>query len=95
MRPMRRPSREEAEDLAVKAVAFLAEDPEELGRFLALAGVSAVDLRKAAAEPGFLVAALDHILYDDRLVQSFATVAGVRPEAVAPAREVLEPREEF
>ena len=53
--------RDAAEMLAIEALAFLAGEPEELGRFLALAGIGAETLRSAAADPGFLAGVLDYL----------------------------------
>ena len=45
---------EAAEALAIAALTFIAEEPERLGRFLALTGIGPESLRAAAREPGFL-----------------------------------------
>ncbi|RUW15980.1 DUF3572 family protein, partial [Mesorhizobium sp. M1A.F.Ca.IN.020.06.1.1] len=42
--------REEAETLAVRALGFVAGDPELLPRFLAITGIEARSIRHAAAE---------------------------------------------
>src|SRR5437773_1706072 len=57
-----------AEALALHALAFLAEDPERLGRFLALTGIGPADLKARAGEPEFLGGVLDHLLSDERLL---------------------------
>ncbi|RVB37174.1 DUF3572 family protein, partial [Mesorhizobium sp. M7A.F.Ca.CA.001.16.1.1] len=44
--------REEAESIAVKALGFVASDPELLPRFLAITGIEVHSIRKAASEPG-------------------------------------------
>ena len=43
--------REEAETIAVSALAFIAADGELLPRFLSLTGIEAHQIRAAAAEP--------------------------------------------
>ena len=40
-----------AEDMAVAALTFIAQDDERLGRFLALSGLESGNLREVAAEP--------------------------------------------
>jgi hypothetical protein len=81
--------RENAEILAVEALAFLAEDAERLGRFLALTGIAPAALRAAAREPGFLAAVLDHLAGDESLLLAFARHGGHAPEAVMRARAAL------
>jgi hypothetical protein len=48
-------TREQAEGLAIQALAFIAGDSERLGRFLAVTGIGPAEIRTAAREPGFLV----------------------------------------
>jgi hypothetical protein len=45
---------EAAQALALRALAFLAEDPERLGRFLALSGMGPAELRTRASDPVLL-----------------------------------------
>jgi hypothetical protein len=75
-----------AEDVAGRALGFLAADPERLGRFLALSGLDPATIRAASREPGFLPGVLDHMLSDERLLTEFAQAEGLAPEAVARAR---------
>ncbi|PZQ11637.1 MAG: DUF3572 domain-containing protein [Ancylobacter novellus] len=76
-----------ADEIAARALAFLAGDPERLGRFLALSGLDPSTIRSAAQDPGFLPAVLDHILSDERLLLDFADAEGLPPEAVGRARQ--------
>ena len=78
-----------AEALAGQALAFLAEEPERLGRFLSLAGIDGGDIRKAAAEPGFLAAVMEHLMADEPLLLAFAANQGVKPEVVVRAAHKL------
>lgn len=82
-------TREAAESVAIQALTFIAEDPEEIGRFLALSGLGPESLRAAAAEPAFLAGVLDHLLGDERLLLAFAGRAGLAPAEVGRARELL------
>jgi hypothetical protein len=82
-------SRESAESLAVQALAFLAADSDRMGRFLAVTGIAPEAIRAAAAEPGFLIGVLDHVLADERLLIAFADEAGIAPEEVGRARAGL------
>jgi hypothetical protein len=80
---------EAAEQLAIQALTFIASDPTQLGRFLALTGIGPAEIRDAAREPGFLAGVLDHVAGDERLVVAFAADAGVEPDQVAEARAAL------
>jgi hypothetical protein len=78
-----------AETTAVAALSFLAADESRLERFLALSGLGPHNLRRAAADTGFLGAVLDYLVADEGLLVAFATEQGLQPAAVARAREVL------
>ena len=78
-----------AEALALQALAFLAEEPERLGRFLAMTGLGPAELRMRAAEPELLGGVLDHFLGDERLLLAFANSGAIPPEEVARARLAL------
>ncbi|KPF72807.1 hypothetical protein IP69_02835 [Bosea sp. AAP35] len=85
----RLPTQQDAETLALRALGFLAAEPERLEPFLATTGLGPATLRAAASEPGFLAAVLDHIGGSDSLLLEFAGNLGVSPEAVALARDRL------
>lgn len=80
-----------ADEIAARALAFLASDPERLGRFLALSGLDPATIRRASQDPGFLPSVLDHILSDERLLLDFAEAEGLPPEAVGRARAAFGP----
>ncbi len=88
-RVIRNPGNEEAARLGVAALQFLADDPERLERFLSLSGLGPHNLRKAASEPTFLGAVLDHVAGDEKLLIAFAADQNLRPEVVMRAREAL------
>jgi hypothetical protein len=80
---------EAAEMLAVQALAFIAGDPDRLGRFLAITGIGPAEIRIAAREPHFLAGVLDHIASDEALLMLFAEQSGLEPKTIAHARRVL------
>lgn len=84
-----------AEEAAIAALGFIAEDSERLERFLALSGLGPQNLRSAAGSPGFFVGVLDYLLTDEKLLIAFAARQGWRPEEVERARSALggRPRE--
>jgi hypothetical protein len=83
------PARKAAEMLAIKALAFIAEEPQSLSRFLDASGLSAEQIRAASREPGFLAGVLEHMLADERLLIAFAQSSGIDPGEVARAANVL------
>jgi hypothetical protein len=83
---------EVAEFVAIQALSFLASDPERLGMFLTESGIGPQTLRASATDPKFLAGVLDFIMRDDATVQAFAGASQLTPQAIANAREVLEPR---
>ncbi len=86
-------SRDAAETLAIQALSFLAATPEQLERFMTLCGLSPENLRAAAADPGFLVAVLDHLARDESLLLNFAESVRCEPGLVIMARNCLDPPE--
>lgn len=78
-----------AETTAIAALGFLAADESRLERFLALSGLGPHNLRRAAADAGFLTAVLDYLVADEGLLVAFAAEQGLEPAIVARARETL------
>lgn len=91
-KPMKKRARhtaEAAEMLAVQALAFIAEDPERLGAFLAVTGLTHDGIRDAARAPDFLIGVLEHMLGDENLLLAFAASSGLDPAEIARARRAL------
>jgi hypothetical protein len=80
---------EVAETLAIQALAFLAGEPEQLGRFLAITGIGPEAIRGAAREPQFLAGVLEYVSGDEPLLVAFATQIGIDPADVARACAAL------
>lgn len=83
----------EAQDTAVAALSWLAEDSERLQRFLAVSGLGPQNLRSTAANPGFFLAILDYLSSDESLLIAFAAHMNFAPETVMQARQRLSARE--
>jgi hypothetical protein len=83
--------RDAAERLAISALSFLVENPDALARFLALTGIGPADVRRAAADPGFLAGVIDFLLGEETLLIAFAEDAGIPPERIGKAKLVLSP----
>lgn len=78
-----------AETMALQALAWLAEDGERMGAFLAATGASPGDLAALAGTPAFLGAVLDHILSADALVTGFCDARGLGYDRPMRARAAL------
>lgn len=86
---MKLPTREEAEALALRAVAFLAQRPQDFLRFADLTGLSVETIKARLDDPALLGAVLDYVLYSDETVRAFADAAEVDIGAPRRARAVL------
>ncbi|MGB8364988.1 MAG: DUF3572 domain-containing protein [Rhizomicrobium sp.] len=80
---------EEAETLALKALSFLAQSPDELGRFVAVSGIFPDDLRLRAGDPEILAAVMDFILAEDSRVTGFCETLAADPRLLYLARRAL------
>lgn len=82
-------NRAEAEVIALKALGFLASDPERLSRFLTLSGVDLADIATVAETPDFLAGLLNHLLQDESLLLTFTAEQELDPRVPALAVEAL------
>jgi hypothetical protein len=73
-------SREEAEEIAIGALAYIAGDVELTRRFLGLSGLEAGDLRRAAGDPAFLAGVLEFVMGHEPVLIAIAAAAN-RPVA--------------
>ena len=81
--------RDDAETVALQALAWLAGNEALLPVFLGSTGASLADLRERAAEPEFMGAVLDFLMMDDAWVAAFCAASGLPPERPATARQAL------
>lgn len=75
--------------MAVAALGFVATDPVLLPRFLALTGIEAAAIRRAAEEPGFLAGVLRFILAHEPTLAAFCEASGADPARVSAALRAL------
>ena len=80
---------QDAEQLAIQALSFIAGEPDELARFLALTGLDSASIRSAAADAGFLAGVLDYVAGNEPLLLAFAGHCGFDPALVDAARRAL------
>ena len=87
---MRPSSTNDAETLALSALAAAFTDERRAQRFLALSGIDTEDLRHRAAEPALLAALLRFLEAHEPDLIDVATAVGVEPKVLVAAREELE-----
>jgi len=75
--------------MALKALGFLAQDGERLGRFLALTGTAPAALRQLAGEARFLAGVLDYLRADQSLLLAFAEAENLDPALIDRAAQAL------
>lgn len=80
---------DDAEIVALRALAWLAADEDLLRTFCGATGAARRDLEHAAEDPVFLAGILDFICLDDAWVTGFAAASGLSAEAPARARAAL------
>lgn len=88
-------TQDEAETLALQALGWLATQDEVWQAFLLNTGMAAADIRKAAADPGFLTAVLEFLTQHDGWVTAFCDAAGVDYRLPLAARQRLSPESDM
>ena len=87
---MRPSSTNDAEALALSALAAALTDERRAQRVLALSGIDTEDLRRRAAEPALLAALLRFLEAHEPDLIDVAESIGVAPHELVAAREELE-----
>lgn len=82
-------SADDAETLALRALAWIAGQDDLLGAFLGSSGLTEQDLRASAGSPETLGAVLDFLMMDDNWVIGFCDSAALPYDRVALARAAL------
>lgn len=82
-------SKDVAEILALKGLAYLMSLSEDRDRFLALSGVEPTDIRGRAGDPELLGAVLDFLLANEALLTEFCAGEAANSRDVHMARHVL------
>lgn len=74
------------DEMAVQALVFLADDPDRLGRFFDITGLTVQTLRQVAGTSRFNASLLDYLGSDEALLRAFADHSGYDPAQVDTAR---------
>ena len=93
--PSAKLSLDEAESVALQAVAYIVSDDVLLPRFAGLTGCGLDNLPSRIGDRAFLAAVLDFILGDEATVVAFAEHQGLSPEIPIMARETLLPGQDW
>ena len=87
---MRAHSTNDAETLALSALAATLTDERRAQRFLDLSGIDTGELRLRAGEPALLAAVIRFLEAHEPDLIEVAEAVGVRPDELVAAREELE-----
>lgn len=79
----------QAEIVALQALAFLAADDRRIEAFCRVTGTDPADLRSLAGTRTGLAAVLDHLLRDEPMLLAFAGETGLRQTDPAAAHRAL------
>ena len=90
---MRTLTTDSASDIAIHGLQFIAGDPEQLSRFVALTGIDPGEIRQLAGTTDFLVAILDFFLSDEPTLLAFTSSHNIDPTHIQAARQALAPEE--
>ena len=80
---------DEAERIAIAALAHMAGNDDLMMRFLSVTGITAGEIRAAAADPNFLAGVLDFLLGHEPDAIDFAHAHSLPPEDLMRARAAL------
>lgn len=79
----------DADEIAIRALSFIAGDAAILARFLDLTGWSPETIADPGSRDAILVAALDHLMREEDLLLTFAASIDAQPGDVSAAHRFL------
>ncbi len=80
---------EDAKEIAIEILSFLASRTEPMRRFVEMTGVDPGEIRALVREQAFLCALADFIASEEQLLAEFASQSGRDAAAVEAARRAL------
>ncbi|MES2906256.1 MAG: DUF3572 domain-containing protein [Pseudomonadota bacterium] len=86
---------ENAIELALQALAFIAEDEDRLNAFLMQTGILPDNIRAEAQKPEFLEAVMDFMTTGDEMILGFSAHAEIAPEDILSAAHELRRHKNF
>lgn len=88
-RPRATPIQDDAEELAITILGWMIQDPDMMGRFLALSGIEAGAIRQAAREPGFYAGVTGFLMGHEPTLMAFCESSSVKADYVAACHRRL------
>jgi hypothetical protein len=82
-------SHQDAEEIAIRILSFLAGEADRISRFMALSGMEPGEIAENAASSSFQAALLDYLMNDEALLLTFCSNENIAPELIAPAHHIL------
>lgn len=82
-------SLDQAEEIAIHGLSFLAGNQDRLGRFLSLTGIGPGELQRALGDPNILAAVLEYILGDEPLLLELSANRNLPPDDIVLAWDLL------
>jgi hypothetical protein len=79
------------QETAIAVLAWLANEPDLFGRFLALTGVEPAQVRNAINDPGFLSGMMDFLMQHEPTALAFCQANGTPPEVLNAAWQHFSP----
>lgn len=80
---------EDAQAVALRALAFVADNEDRLMRFLSSSGIGQEDVQNRLTDPAFLAGVLDFVLADDKMTVEFVNQINIDPMLPRLARRKL------
>ena len=80
---------EQAQAIALQALAFIASEESALIGLMNLSGLSPAALKDQAADPQFLAGVMDFVLTDESLLLAFCKAMDLPPETPLRVRRAL------
>lgn len=84
-------NQENAREIALIALQYLATDPERMGRFLSMTGIDPGNMRDAIREDETLIAILESLMQDESALLAYSENTGQEPGSVRSALCALDP----
>jgi hypothetical protein len=81
----------QAVEISERALAFLAERPPDLQRFLTASGLDAAEFLAKSEDPSILAAVLGFVAGEESLAKDFSEAEGLKPGVLLSAYARLDP----
>lgn len=86
-------SSDDANDLAVRALTFVAQDESHLSSFLNITGWTPATLSSPDTQSAILVSALEYLMSEEDILLTFAANSGIEPGDISKALGALQERD--